>query len=224
MAVDAQLGTTPWEDIEAVLAAALDAPARRPADPGLGGDIEAVAYWSFEPSLEIVLARAERPSDAQAVAAWRRRLGRRPVPLVLLIVLPHGRALVVGPGGDPPPVLELDPRAVADELAAAAELDPLEVRERLPRAWERARGAGGLAGVRNVGLFSTHYLAARAPRLTEWPELEAMGREAARRRSLPDRVEALGFTAQQRAEGVWGQSTAQWPAAAVLSYPSGRDL
>src|SRR3954453_8849131 len=97
MAVDAERGTTPWEDVEAALAGALDAPARRPADPGLGADIEAVAYWSFEPSLEIVVARAQRPSDAQAVAAWRRRLGRRPMPLVLLIVLPHGRALVVGP-------------------------------------------------------------------------------------------------------------------------------
>ena len=45
-----------------------------------------------------------------------------------------------------------------------------------------------------------------------------------RRRSLPDRVEALGFTTQQRAEGVWVLSTAEGPAAAVLSYPTGRDL
>lgn len=69
MAVDAERSTTPWEDVEAALAGALGAPARRPADPGLGGGVEAVAYWSFEPSLEIVVAQAQRPSDTQAVAA-----------------------------------------------------------------------------------------------------------------------------------------------------------
>ena len=44
MAVDAERGTTRWEELEAAFAEALGAPARRPADPGLGGGIEAVAY------------------------------------------------------------------------------------------------------------------------------------------------------------------------------------
>lgn len=97
----------------------------------------------------VVLAEASpSPSDSQAIAAWRRRLGRRPVPLVLLIAVDDDRAIVVGPGGDPPPVVELDPRAVVDDIAEAARLDALDVRERLPRVWDRARAAG-LGGERS---------------------------------------------------------------------------
>ena len=45
------------------------------------------------------------------------RLDRRPIPLVLLIES-DGRSLIVGPAGDPPPVVNLEARLVSDELAA----------------------------------------------------------------------------------------------------------
>jgi hypothetical protein len=118
----------------------------------------------------------------------------------------------------------VDPRLVVSDLAEAATLDPHDVRSRLPRVWEQARGAGGLSGLRNVGLFSTHYLRARAPRLAEWSELEQTGRTAARARTLLARIDALGFVHEQRAEGIYLLRVEARPAAAVLAYPAGQDL
>ncbi|MEX2645328.1 MAG: hypothetical protein WD249_03605 [Gaiellaceae bacterium] len=186
--------------------------------------MRATAYWSFAPSLEIVVGEADRlPSDSQALVAWRARLGRRPIPLVLLIDA-DGTSLVVGPSGNPPPVVSVDPRLIVSDLAEAATLDPHDVRSRLPRVWEQARGAGGLSGLRNVGLFSTHYLRARAPRLADWSELEQTGRTAARAGTLLARIDALGFVHEQRAEGIYLLRVDARPAAAVLAYPAGQDL
>lgn len=211
-------------ELVALLTEALEQEPRRPAEPDLAIGIRATAYWSFAPSLEVVVAEAERaPADGQALRAWRTRLDRRPIPLVLLIES-DGTSMLVGPAGDPPPVVTLDPRLVADELAAARELDPLDVRRRLPEAWDRARGAAGLAGLRNVGLFSGHYLRARAPSLSGWDELARAGRAAARGRSLSARLDALGFDHERRDEGIYVLRAAGRPAAAVLSYPPGRDL
>lgn len=150
-------------------------------------------------------------------------MDRRAVPLVLLIES-DASSVVVGPAGDPPEVISLDPRLVVGELAAARDLDPLDVRRRLPHAWQRARGAGGLAGLRNVGLFSGHYLRARAPQLPEWDELAQTGRAAVRGRTLPERLSALGFRPQRAGEGIYLLKVAGRSAAAVLSYPAGRDL
>jgi hypothetical protein len=94
------------------LAEAFGQEASTPAERTLGGGVKATAYWSFAPSLEIVVGEANRlPSDGQALAAWRARLGRRPIPLVLLIDA-DGGSLVVGPSGNPPPVVSVDPRLV----------------------------------------------------------------------------------------------------------------
>lgn len=197
---------------------------RQPADRQLGAGITATAYWSYDPSLEVVLAEAAKPpADGQAQAAWRKRLGRRPVPLLLLIQA-DGASLAVGPGGDPVPVFSVDPRLLVDELATARELDPLDVRRRLPEALERARGAGGLTGLRNVELFSTHYLRARTPRHPEWGDLAQLGRAASRERSVAKRIEALELEPERKAEGIFVLRAKGRPAAAVLAYPSGHDL
>jgi hypothetical protein len=91
----------------------------------------ATAYWSFPPNLEVVLAAAERrPSDAQARAAFEKRLNRRPIPSSSSSQQPEG-ATVVGPGGSPPPVAALDPCLIVDDLVAPATLYLLEVRQRL---------------------------------------------------------------------------------------------
>lgn len=154
----------------------------------LGSGIRAQAYWAFDHRLEVVVASAEKPPrEASARAAWARRLNRRPVPLVLVIAGRDGdgSATVVGPGGDPPPVVTLDPRLIADDLADAARLEPLEVRRRLPAAWERAAGASGLSGIRNRGLLSSHYLEKRVPRLPEWGHLRDVGRRSCRVQLTP---------------------------------------
>lgn len=177
-------------DLVDLLTQAFEQAPRRPADAALPGGVTALAYWSFAPSLEVVVAGADRPpADGVALRAWRTRLDRRPIPLVLLIES-VGNPLLVGPAGDPPPMMTLDARLVADELVAASALDPLDVRRKLPEAWERARGAGGLGGLRNVGLFSAHYLRVRAPKLRDWEGLTEVGRAASRGQSLPARLDA----------------------------------
>ncbi len=158
---ESAVGDAQSQNLVDLLAEAFRQEPSTPAEVKLGSGITAAAYWSFAPNIEVVVARADRPpADGHALAAWKTRLGRRPIPLVLLIES-NGRALVVGPSGDPPPVVSLDAQLIVSDLAEAAELDPHDVRAKLPRAWERARGAGGLTGLRNVGLFSTHYLRAR---------------------------------------------------------------
>ena len=206
------------------LAEALGQAGGIPAEPDLGRGIRARAFWSFAPRLEIVVAQRDHtPSDAQALAAWRARLDNRPVPLVLLIESPDG-TLAVGPGGQPPPVVELDPKLIFDDLIAATELDPIDVRQRLPLAWSRARDAGELTGLRNVGLFSSHYLRSRASRLKGWQDLEPLGRAAARESTPVARLERLGFEVSRTSEGIYLLRTEGRPAAAVLAWPEGRDL
>src|SRR3954451_5647945 len=100
-----------------------------PAEPKLSPVIQATAYWTFAPSIEVVLADAERlPAEGQAVAAWTKRLNKRPIPLVLIVESGEDH-LIVGPSGKPPPVVRLDARLTVDELAAARRLDPLDVRK-----------------------------------------------------------------------------------------------
>jgi hypothetical protein len=87
------------------LASPPSAPASSAAN--LAAGIRAVGYWSFDPRLEVVVAASDRaPRDSAARSAWTARLGRRPVPLVLMIVTEDATepAVVVGPGGDPPPI------------------------------------------------------------------------------------------------------------------------
>ena len=211
-------------ELRDLLTQALGAVPSVPAEPRLSAGIEATGYWAFAPGLEIVLAGAEHlPAEGQAVAAWTKRLNKRPIPLVL-IVEAGDEHLLVGPSGKPPPALRLDARLVVDELAAARRLDPLDVRKRLPLVWQRVGGAGGMTGLRNVGLFSTHYLRSRTPRLAEWPQLTQQGGAARGARSLDARVKVLGFESEERGAGVYLLRTENRPAAAVLSYPPSHDF
>jgi hypothetical protein len=207
----------------------LASPSSTPASSAanLAAGIRAIGYWSFDPRLEVVVATSDRaPRDGAARSAWAARLGRRPVPLVLMIVTEDATepAVVVGPGGDPPPVVRLDPRLVVDDLAVAAQLDPLEVRRRLPAAWERALGASGLVGLRNHGLFSNHYLQLRVPRYAEWDDLRETGRSARAVSGLTGQLDALGFSVEAKGESVYLLRAGGKPAAAVLAFPRGRDL
>jgi hypothetical protein len=163
------------------------------------------------------------PSDAQARAAWRRRLNRRAVALVLIVESRDG-VVAVGPGGEPPPVVTVDLELVLDDLARAAKLDALGVRQALAEAWRRARGSGRLSGVHNQGLFSVHYLARRLPRYAEWPDVGTLGRAAVDEKGVRARFEALGFAVDERGEGVYLLRSGHRPVAAALVYPPGRDL
>ncbi|MGI8679431.1 MAG: Eco57I restriction-modification methylase domain-containing protein, partial [Jatrophihabitans sp.] len=210
--------------LQNLLAEAFGKPAAIPSESALSATVTATAYWTFSAHLEVVLAEAKQlPAEGQAIAAWKKRLARRPIPLVLIVKV-GDEAIVVGPSGDPPPAVRLDPRLIIDDLARARELDPLDVRTRLPAVWQRVRGAGGMAGLRNVGLFSTHYLRSRTPRLPEWAALEEQGGAARGMRGLDSRLKALGFESEERGAGVFVLRAAGRPAAAVLSYPPNQDF
>lgn len=142
----------------------------------------------------------------------------------MLVIETGDGQLLVGPSGKPPPALRLDVRLIVDDLATARELDPLDVRKWLPLVWERARGVGAMTGLRNVGLFSTHYLRSRTPRLPEWSKLGEQGGAARGARSLDARLKALGFDSEERGAGLYLLRAENRPAAAVLSYPPNRSF
>ena len=48
-------------DLVELLTEAFEEEPRRPADSELGSGIRATAYWSFAPSLEVVVAETNRP-------------------------------------------------------------------------------------------------------------------------------------------------------------------
>ena len=92
-------------ELRDLLSQALGTTPSVPADPKLSAGVEATAYWTFAPHLEVVLAEAERlPPEGQAVAAWTKRLSKRATPLVLIIEAGEEQ-LLVGPSGKPPPAL-----------------------------------------------------------------------------------------------------------------------
>ena len=52
-----------------LLTEAFEEEPRRPADPELGGGVTATEYWSFAPSLEVVVAESERPRQTDMLCA-----------------------------------------------------------------------------------------------------------------------------------------------------------
>jgi hypothetical protein len=123
-------------------------PAYRWTDPGRDG-------------LEVAFGSAEsRPNAATVREVWRKRHGHRAAPLLLVVDYPGGgrsRAVLCGPAGDDPRVVDLD-REQAERLAAAALGEPdrhLAIRF-LSEALEGEPDAH--PGLRNKGLFATHEL------------------------------------------------------------------
>ena len=93
-------------DLVETLSNVFATPPALPAEQSLAEGISAVAYWSFHPSVEVVVARAERePTASQVSSAWRRRLAGRPIPLVVLIDGGSEEITVAGPSGNPPPIV-----------------------------------------------------------------------------------------------------------------------
>jgi hypothetical protein len=116
-----------------LLAEAFDQEPRRPAERDLAAGVMASAYRSFAPSREVVVAEATTPSaDGHAQRACGSDWIGVPFPSRC-----SSRAIPArwwwarrGPSARD----HLDPRLVVGELAAARDLDPPQVRRRLPAA------------------------------------------------------------------------------------------
>lgn len=173
-------------------------------DAAGGRGIDPVYYWTGpgRDALEVAYAvAAARPHVGDVRTVWKRRQGRAASPLLLVVSYPEGEpthALLCGPTGDDPPVVDVD-LAQAERIAAAALAEPnrhLAIRF-LAAALEAA--PGHLPGLRNKGLLATHELRVGVPQRADWSEATT---RAAPLLGLRDRdlVRGLGFTIEPRAQ------------------------
>ena len=151
--------------------------------------------------LEVVYGTAgTRPSTAVVREVWKERHGRRAAPLLVVIAYPIERpseAVVCGPTGDNPIVVELDPGR-AERLARAALGEPhrhLAIRF-LAEALEG--DSDKHPGLRNKGLLATHELLHGVPKRADWEDATARSEPLLRERGQ-DLVEKLGYEIEARA-------------------------
>lgn len=155
-------------------------------------------YWTGPGSdgLEVAHTRSDtKPSVTEVRKLWAERHRKRAAPLLLVAEHPGG-ALLCGPLGENPPVVERDV-AQAERLAAAALAEP--TRHFASQFLVRAMDADpdDIPGLHNRGLLASHELRVGVPQRSDWAEavehaqplLRLLGR---------DLVERLGFTVEDR--------------------------
>ena len=131
---------------------------------------------------------------------WRQRHGHRAAPLLLAVTYLAGqrsRAVLCGPAGDDPLVVDLD-YDLAERMAAAAlgEPDRHSAIRFLSEALEGEPDEH--PGLRNKGLFATHELLYGVPKRDDWDAATARSRPLLGR-SGQDLVRGLGYEIDQRA-------------------------
>jgi hypothetical protein len=130
---------------------------------------------------------------------WKQRHGRAAAPLLMVVAYPKDRpdrALVCGPAGEDPPVVELD-HAHAERLAAAALDEPsrhLAIRF-LADALEGNPGEN--PGLRNKGLLATHELLYGVPKRPDWEDATELSKPLLGLRGQ-DLVRGLGYEIEPR--------------------------
>jgi hypothetical protein len=163
----------------------------------LGGVATLDRVWlgTGTPQLEVGLLVSDQPVPLGRMrTAWSARRAGRAVPVVL--VMPLGDLCrVCGPEGEPPPVRDLPLQSVVALLRRALGLPSDVVVEALRSGLARAGGSGGVPGLWNDRLLSTHYLVDVLPTRPEWNDLSRAGAPALRKedRQIPT---ALGYELQ----------------------------
>ena len=147
------------------------------------------------PRLEVGLLSAEQAlPPGRMRTAWTARRAGRAVPVIL--VLPLGELCrVCGPEGEPPPVRDLPFDVVVTLLRRSLGFAPDVVVEALRAELARGSGSGGVPGLRNDRLMSTHYLVDVLPTRPEWGDLCRAGAPALRKENR-DFPAALGYELQ----------------------------
>lgn len=156
-------------------------------------------YWTGPggDGLEVAHTRSDtKPTVTELRRLWADRHRRRAAPLLLVAEHPGG-ALLCGPIGEDPAVVERDV-AQAERLAAAALAEPS--RHFAIKFLSRAMDADpdDIPGLHNRGLLASHELRVGVPQRSDWaaavedaqPLLSLSGREL---------VEGLRFTVEERA-------------------------
>jgi hypothetical protein len=156
-------------------------------------------------ALEVAIAHTvsdHSPPKGEALRTlWKKRRSNRPSP-VLLITLYRSRegellAGVVGPTGDPSPIMDLS-AAWVERTALAALNEP--DRHAAVRTINRLLGSLKdqlVPGIINSGLFASYALRVEVPQRTDWAQAQTRAVPLLSRRGLP-LLRSLGFhTAQQ---------------------------
>lgn len=165
-------------------------------------DISPRYYWlgNGRDGLEVAYGSAERRLNTTTIRnAWKQRHGRGAAPLLLVVTYADkgtSRALVCGPAGEDPTVVDLD-QDHAERLSAAALAEP-DRHSAIRRISEALEGdADEHPGLRNKGLLATHELLHGVPQREDWDD--------ATERSAPllgergqHLVESLGYEIEAR--------------------------
>ena len=176
----------------------LRAPKQRWHDPSAVAKGISTAYrWTGPGSygLEVVCGSAQaRPSTTIIREIWKQRHGRGAAPLLAVFSYQGPRtrrALVCGPAGEVPPVVDLD-YAHAERLAAAVLTEPN--RHSAIRFLSSALEGdpSDQPGLRNKGLLATHELLRGVPERSDWEDATARSRDVLRERGQ-DLVRGLGY-------------------------------
>ncbi len=173
----------------------------RDAAPEASG-ISPQYYWLGNGSnaLEVAYGSAGRQLNATAVrSVWKQRHGKGAAPLLLVIAYSEKgrpRALVCGPAGEDPPVVELG-HEHAERLAEAALAEP-DRHSAIRRVAEALEGGSEeQPGLRNRGLLATHELLNGVPQRQDWEDATARSAPLLRERGQ-ELVEKLGYEIEPR--------------------------
>lgn len=152
------------------------------------------AQWIGPGAEGVVIAHAtasSRPSDTAMAAVWRTRHGKAAAPVLLVVTHPGG-AVVCGPSGDTPPVVDFD-LGQAERLSAAALDEPN--RHAAGRFLFSAldNDETDTAGIRNKGLFATHQLLTGVPVRADWDTATSASLPMLGKRGR-DLITALGYS------------------------------
>ena len=152
-------------------------------------------------ALEVAVARAkERLTAGEVKALWEKRHGKRASPLLCVVLYPREgiwQAAVCGPAGtDPRVVRDLELNQVERVCRAALEEPDRHAATRF-LVETLPEDDTDLPGIRNVGMFATHYLRSGVPQRNDWSDAEQEGRLLL---DLADRalVEGLGYAIESR--------------------------
>jgi hypothetical protein len=150
-------------------------------------------------ALQVAYGTADRPTVPALRELWRQRHGHGAAPLLLVVGYPRTnptRAMVCGPAGDDPAVVDLH-HDHAERLAGAALAEPnrnLAIRF-LAAALDGDPAV--LPGIRNRGLLATHALESWVPQELDWTAAGERARPLLGKRDH-DLVRELGYAIEAR--------------------------